>query len=133
VNDLRGAILRRLADGEGDPRFAEAYFPMETAKALDVRLIDVYEALQGLQGNGLLFLDPAGQAGAGSFDNWRWRLSGDGRAAAQSDSWEPRDPQRYLARLCDRAPSLDPITDMHFERLADASDGRASIDTAPDG
>src|SRR5262249_39195386 len=57
--------------------------------------------------------DPAGQAGAGSFDNWCWRLSEDGRAAAQTNSWEPRDPQRYLARLRDRAPSLDPIADMY--------------------
>ncbi|HEY4897562.1 MAG TPA: hypothetical protein VII01_15940 [Solirubrobacteraceae bacterium] len=113
MDDLRGAILRRLADGEGDPRFGEPYFPMETAKALDVRLIDVYEAIQGLQGNGLLFLDPAGQGGAASFDNWRWRLSEDGRAAARSESWEPRDPQRYLARLRDRAPTLDPVADMY--------------------
>lgn len=113
VDDLRSAILRRLADGEGDSRFAEPYFPRETAEALDVRLIDVYEAIQGLQGNGLLFLDPAGQAAAGTFDNWRWRLSEDGRAAAQSDSWEPRDPQRYLARLRDRSPSLDPVADMY--------------------
>jgi hypothetical protein len=113
VDDLRGAILRRLADGEGDPRFAEPYFPMETARALDVPLVFVHEAIQGLQGSGLVFLDPDGQAGAASFDNWRWRLSEDGRAAARSDSWEPRDPQRYLARLRDRAPSLDPVADMY--------------------
>jgi hypothetical protein len=105
MDDLRGAILRRLADREGDTRFGEPYFPSETARALDVRLIDVYETIQGRQGDGLVFLDPAGQAGAGSFDNWHWRLSEDGRAAAQSDSWEPRDPQRYLARLRERAPS----------------------------
>lgn len=113
MDDLRGSILRRLADREGDTRFGEPYFPMETARALDVRLIDVHEAIQGLQGNGLVFLDPAGQGGAGSFDNWRWCLSEDGRAAARSDLWEPRDPQRYLARLRDRAPSLDPAADMY--------------------
>lgn len=113
MDDLRGSILRRLANREGDSRFGEPYFPMEAAKAFNVRLIDVYEAIQGLQGDGLVFLDPAGQALAGSFDNWCWRLSEDGRAAARSDSWEPRDPQRYLARLRDRAPSLDAVADMY--------------------
>jgi two-component system, OmpR family, response regulator len=53
-----------------------------------------------------------GNLDVGGLD-WRWRLSEDGRAAAQSDSWEPRDPQRYLARLRDRAPSLDSVTDMY--------------------
>jgi hypothetical protein len=113
MDDLRGAILQRLADDEGDSRFGEPYFPMQTARACDVRLIDVYEAIQGLQGDGLVFLDPAGQGRAASFDNWRWRLSEDGRAAARSDSWEPRDPQRYLARLRERVPSLDSVADMY--------------------
>jgi hypothetical protein len=113
MDDLRGSILRRLADGEGDSRFAEPYFPLQTATACSVRLVDVYEAIQGLQGDGLVFLDPAGQAMAGSFDNWHWRLSEDGRAAARSDLWEPRDPQRYLARLRERVPSLDPVADMY--------------------
>lgn len=127
MDDLRGAILRRLAEDEGDQRFVEPYFPLTTAKALNVRLIDVYEAVQGLQGDGLVFLDPAGQATSGSFDNWRWRLSADGRAAARTNSWEPRDPQRYLARLRERAPSLDPIADMYVSEALRSFNARCYL------
>ncbi len=65
-------------------------------------------------GDGLIFLDPAGQANAGSWDTWHWSLSDTGRQAARTGSWEPLDPQRFLARLRERAPGLEPDAFAYF-------------------
>ena len=52
-----------------------------------------------LVGDGLIYLDTAGQ-GSGT-DNWRWRLSEVGQRVAKGGIWEPRDPDGYLVRLWD--------------------------------
>ena len=60
--------------------------------------MDVWEALWGLLGEGLIFLDPDGQQTAGSWDNWRWRLSDIGKEVVKGGSWHPRDPERFLVQ-----------------------------------
>ena len=67
----------------------------------------ILEALWGLVGEGLAFLDPAGQ-GSGT-DNWRWRPSAAGIAAAHGGSWEPRDVDGYLTRLRAHRPRVDDV------------------------
>jgi hypothetical protein len=60
-----------------------------------------------LVGDGLVFLDPAGQ-GSGT-DNWYWRLSKLGIKAATGGPWEPRDPEGYLKRLRAHSPAVDAV------------------------
>lgn len=105
--DIRSGILHELGEERIDPRFAEPYFPLAAAHALHVPLVSIWEHLWGLQGDGLIFLDPNGQQRASSWDNWRWRLTDRGRQAVRTGSWEPRDPQRYVQRIREGAPDVD--------------------------
>lgn len=98
--EIRTGIIKRLNDGS-DCRFGESYFPLESAHALDARLIDVYEALWAMLGEGVIYLNPDGQ-GSG-MSNWRWTLSDIGRQIAKTGTWEPYDPDGYLRRLRDQS------------------------------
>ncbi len=124
--EIRAAVLKRLANGD-ESRFGESYLPMETASAIDARLLDVWEALWGLMGDGLIFLDPSGQAHASSFDNWRWRLTNAGRQTVQSGTWEPRDPAGFMARLRERIPSLAEEALTYFEEALRAFNARCYL------
>lgn len=119
-------MLERLANGE-DSRFGESYLPLETARAIEARLLDVWEALWGLMGDGLIFLDPSGQAHASSWDNWRWRLTDAGRHTVGSGTWEPRDPARFMSRLRDRSPSLANEALTYFEEALRAFNARCYL------
>lgn len=55
----------------------------------------VWEALWGLVEDGLVYLETAGQHSG--TDNWRWRLAADGLRVVKGGTWEPRDPDGYLA------------------------------------
>lgn len=105
--DVRGRLLERLATPRTDRRFGEPYFPRQSIDQLGCRSYEFWEAIWGLVADGLVYLDPAGQEHATSWDNWRWQLSQRGIQAATGGSWEPRDPERYLERLTTRCPDLD--------------------------
>ncbi|HEX8207054.1 MAG TPA: hypothetical protein VF587_13420 [Solirubrobacteraceae bacterium] len=105
--DVRGRLIERLATPQMEARFAEPYFPRESVQELGCRPHEFWEAIWGLVADGLVYLDPAGQERASTWDNWRWRLSARGIQAATGGSWEPRDPERYLDRLTTRCPELD--------------------------
>jgi hypothetical protein len=120
TNDVRSYLLKLLATPQAETRFGRPYLPEQTSRATNAPLHEVYAALWGLVADKLVFPDPAGQAYASSMDNWQWRLSDRGVQAATNQSWEPRDPPRYLARLKERAPALDPValTYVHEALLA---------------
>ncbi len=105
--ELRAAILERLATPRMETRFGTPYFPQGTMQALGCRPPEFWEAVWGLLSDGLVYIDPAGQAQAQTCDNWHWHLSARGIQAATGGSWEPRDPEGYLSRLRRRAPDLD--------------------------
>ena len=104
--ELRSAIINRLATPHLDTRFGESYFPHETMAATACRQHEFWEAVWGLIGDGLVYIDPAGQGRGSSWDNWHFRLSTRGLAAASGGEWEPRDPDGYLRRLQRRSPDL---------------------------
>jgi len=124
--EIRRGVLEWLRDGS-DSRFAEPYLPLQLARAIDARLVDVWEALWGLLGEGLIFLDPAGQQTAGSWDNWRWRLSDVGKEVVKSGSWHPRDPERFLARMHERAPGLEAAALGYLEEALRAFNARCYL------
>lgn len=124
--EIRAAVLERIAEG-GECRFGEPYFPMQTAKAINARLIDVWEALWGLMGDGLIFLDASGQAQAASWDNWRWRVTDAGRQTSRSGTWEPRDPARFMDRLRERSPGLTAEALTYFEEALRAFNARCYL------
>lgn len=126
TDEIRRAVLERVAAG-GETRFSEVYFPTETAHAIEARLIDVWEALWGLLGDGLIFLDPSGQAMAGSWDNWHWRATEAGASVAGSGTWEPRDPSGFMRRLRERVPGLEAEALSYFEEALRAYNARCFL------
>lgn len=128
ATDIRGAVLRRLATPHADARFNEAYFVRPIASELGCRPHQVLEALWGLVGEGLAYLDPSGQ-GSGT-DNWRWRLSGPGIAAAVGGSWEPRDVDGYLKRLRAHHPQVDPVAVSYVAEALRAFNARCYLATS---
>ena len=123
---IRAAVLDWLAEGE-ESRFGEPYLPMEVAQALPAPLRHVWEGLWGLMADGLIFLDPSGQAGASSWDNWRWRLTDAGKQTARTGTWEPRDPSRFMARLRERVPGLAVEALSYFEEALRAFNARCYL------
>lgn len=122
--DVRRAILAHLGRGS-DGRFSRSYLVATIRREIDCGETEVYEALWGLVAEGLLYLDPAGQ-GSGT-DNWRWRLSSDGRRAFQGGSWEPRDPEGYLSRLDRAIPNLHPEARMYLTEALRAFNSRCYL------
>jgi hypothetical protein len=111
IADVRRAVLTHLGSG-ADPRFSRSYLVAGVRQQVQCADTDVWEALWGLVGDGLVYLDTDGQ-GSGS-DNWRWRLSADGRRASEGRTWEPRDPGGYLDRVRREIPDLDPLVDLYL-------------------
>jgi hypothetical protein len=128
--DLRSEILDRLATPHMETRFGHPYFPQQTIAALGCRPHEFWDAIWGLLGDGLVYLDPAGQGGAGTWDNWHWRLSSMGIQAASGGSWEPRDPERYLERLRIRAPGLDAAAEAYVREALRAFNARCYLATS---
>jgi hypothetical protein len=79
----------------------------------------------GLVGEGLVYLDPAGQGS--STDNWRWRLSSVGLTAAAGGAWEPHDPEGYMRRLRTHTPELDPAVLGYVEEALRAFNARCYL------
>jgi hypothetical protein len=125
--DLRGEILNRLATPQMETRFGDPYFPRQTIAAVGCRPHEFWEAMWALLGDGLVYIDPAGQGQAGTWDNWEWRLSSVGIQAATGGTWEPRDPERYLERLRVRAPDLDPAAESYVREALRAFNARCYL------
>ncbi len=125
--DVRRAVLQRLGGG-GDSRFGLPYLVGSIRQQTGCSDASVWEALWGLVGDGLVYLDTAGQ-GSGS-DNWQWRLSADGRRVAEGGTWEPRDPDGYLARIHGEIPDLDELVQLYLTEALQAFNGRCYLATS---
>lgn len=121
-------VLRHLGTPHAESRFAEAYLIRSITEAADCRPHVVWEALWGLVGDGLVYLDPAGQ-GSGT-DNWQWKLSRIGIQAITSGTWEPRDPEGYLNRLRGHSPSVDPVAIRYLSEALSAFNARCYLATS---
>lgn len=106
----RRAALRLLS-ATSDTRFGRSYFVTYLRQTVGGSTGDAWELLWGLVGDGLVYIDQAGQPAP---DNWYWRLSAEGRRVADGGEWEPRDPDGYLARLRGDVQDLDPLIDMYL-------------------
>jgi hypothetical protein len=89
---------------------------------------EVWEALWGLVGEGLVYIDTAGQQS--STDNWRWCLSADGRRVVNSGTWEPRDPEGYLERIRREIPDLDDLVELYITEALQSFNGRCYLATS---
>jgi hypothetical protein len=87
---------------------------------------EVAEVLWGLVGEGLAYVDRAGQGP----DNWHWAASALGIKVANGGSWEPRDPTGYLTRLRNRAPGLDDDTIRYVQEALAAFNARCYLATS---
>ncbi len=125
--ELSAAILERLATPGTETRFGDPYFPQGTMQALGCRPPEFWEAVWGLLSDGLVYIDPAGQGRAQTWDNWHWRLSARGIQAATGGSWEPRDPEGYLRRLRRRAPDLDEAAEAYVREALSAFNARCFL------
>jgi hypothetical protein len=103
--ELRRRILEHLGTPHVESRFGHAYLARTIADEAGCRPHLVWEALWGLVGEGLVYLDPAGQGP----DNWQWRLSATGIQAISGGTWEPRDQEGYLRRLRSHSPPVDAV------------------------
>ena len=125
--DVRRAVLDRLVSG-GTSRFGRPYLVGTLHREVGCSETEVWEALWGLVGEGLLYLDTAGQ-GSGT-DNWQWRLSADGQRIAKGGSWEPRDPDGYLDRVRREIPDLDEFVEMYLTEALRSFNGRCYLATS---
>jgi hypothetical protein len=87
---------------------------------------EVWEALWGLVGEGFVYLDTNGQQP----DNWRWCLSADGRHVVTAGTWEPRDPDGYLARIRREIPDLDALVELYITEALRSFNGRCYLATS---
>jgi hypothetical protein len=122
ANEIRGRVLRALAVERADTRFGESYFVSRMATELHCPPRQVMETLWALVGDGLVYLDTAGQ-GSGT-SNWWWQLSSTGRSATSGGSWEPRDVEGYLQRLRAHRPAVDDVAIRYVEEALRAFNAR---------
>ena len=118
--DVRRAVLAQLARGGGG-RFGRSYLVAAIRQQVQCTDPAVWEALWGLVGDGLVYLDTAGQGS--STDNWQWRLS----YAASSMAGAPvmakelaRPRSNYFALWTEFRKRIEPIRQDLPNRAADA-------------
>lgn len=124
--DTRTQVLEHLATPRAETRFGDSYLVKEVANISGCRAHEVWEALWGLVGEGLVYLDPARQAP----DNWQWRLSATGIKVVSGGVWEPRDPDNYLGRLRRHSPQVDPVAVRYVEEALSAFNARCFLATS---
>lgn len=124
---MRRAVLGYLGSG-GDPRFSWHWVVKHVQQEVQCSETEVWEALWGLVGQGLVYLDTARQGS--STDNWQWCLSSDGRKAVQGGSWEPRDASGYLARARREIPNLDRLVELYLTEALSAFNSRCYLATS---
>ncbi|MFE7868765.1 hypothetical protein ACFUYE_00225 [Micromonospora humida] len=127
IVNVRRAVLQRLGSG-GASRFGRPYLVGTIHQETGCSEAEVWEALWGLVGDGLIYLDTAGQ-GSGT-DNWQWRLSADGQRVARGGSWEPRDPDGYLDRVRHEIPDLDDLIELYLTEALRSFNGRCYLATS---
>ena len=125
--DVQRAVLQCLGNG-GASRFGRPYLVGTIHQETGCPEAEVWEALWGLVGDGLIYLDTAGQ-GSGT-DNWQWRLSADGKRAAQGGTWEPRDPDGYLTRIHREIPDVDELVELYLTEALRSFNGRCYLATS---
>lgn len=126
-NDIRRIVLSHLGS-KGENRFAPFYLAKAVKEQAHCTDAEIWEALWSLVGDGLIYLNPGNQ-GSGT-DNWRWRLSEDGKSAADGGSWEPRDPDGYLNRLRRGIPNLDELVELYLTEALQSFNGRCYLATS---
>lgn len=108
---LQSTILRLLSQsrvdkrlGRGEHYFTEAVlneYPAERRPSRDL----IAQTLWSLVGKGLIYIDiwqPAPE-------NWEWRLTDAGTAAAKDEQFNPDDPELYMARLRSNIPDMSDL------------------------
>lgn len=120
--DARRAVLTYIHTG-GDARFGGPYLVAGVTGHSGCTTAQVWEALWSLVADRLAFLDPSGQAP----DNWRWRLTADGAAAAGGGSWEPRDSSGYLDRLKREVVKLDTSVELYLAEALTSFNSRCFL------
>lgn len=123
--DVRRAVLAYLASG-ADPRFNRHYAVSNVRQRTSCSETDVWEALWALVADGLIYLDPNGQQP----DNWRWRLSTNGQKVVEGGTWEPRDPEGYLARIRREIPGLDRLVELYLTEALRSFNGHCYLATS---
>jgi hypothetical protein len=124
IADVRRAVIQRLGSGSAS-RFGRPYLVGAIHQETGCSEAEVWEALWGLVGDGLLYLDTAGQ-GSGT-DNWQWRLSAEGQRIAKGGSWEPRDPDGYLDRIRREISDLDDLVELYLTEALQSFNGRCYL------
>jgi hypothetical protein len=124
--EIRALVLEQLATPQAESRFGHPYLVRVIANEADCPPHQVWEVLWGLVGDGLVYLDRAGQAP----DNWQWRLSETGIQAASGGSWEPRDPEGYLLRLRRHSPAIDSVAIDYISEALSAFNARCYLATS---
>lgn len=127
TEEVRRAVLAYLGRG-ADPRFSRHYVVVNVHQQTGCSETEVWEALWGLVAEGFLYLDTAGQQS--STDNWRWCLSADGRHVVKGGTWEPRDPEGYLARVRREIPDLDDLVAFYITEALRSFNGRCYLATS---
>lgn len=125
--DVRGAVLNRLGSG-GSSGFGRSHLVGTLRGEIGCSETEVWEALWGLVGEGLVYLDTAGQGS--STDNWQWCLSADGKRIAQGGTWEPRDPDGYLTRIRREIPDLDELVELYLTEALRSFNGWCYLATS---
>lgn len=125
--DARRHALDLLATPQGDTRFGPSYLVRDIVDRAGCLRHAAYEALWGLVGEGLIYLDPDGQPGT---DNWRWRLSRNGVCATEGGTWEPRDPDGFLRRLHRQTPDIDPGALVYLDEALQAFNVRCYLSSS---
>lgn len=123
--DVRRAALAYLGTG-ADPRFGHQYAVTSIRQQTGCSKTDAWEALWALVADGLIYLDPNGQQP----DNWRWRVSADGQKVVNGGTWEPRDPEGYLARIRRDIPDLDGLVELYLAEALRSFNGRCYLATS---
>ena len=124
--ELRRRILEHLGTPHAESRFGHPYLARTIADEAICRPHLVWEALWGLVGEGLVYLDPAGQGP----DNWQWRLSATGIQAISGGAWEPHDQEGYLRRLRSHSPPVDAVAVAYVAEALSAFNARCYLATS---